>query len=69
MAGDIICKVKCFDGFLNTQVYPRPIKRGEVVEVTEELALRMQRANTGVAIIERKLKLNKRRKQDDGSKT
>lgn len=72
MADDILCKVKCFDGYLNTLVYPKPIPRGGEAWVTEEVAMKMQRSQTAVRIVERKLKINKpktRRKKADGEET
>lgn len=72
MPDAMLCKVRCFDGFINSQVYPEIIKPGGTVWVTLDVAERMMRSQTGIQIEERKLKLNKRttrRKKTDGPKT
>jgi hypothetical protein len=55
----MLYKVRCFDGYWNTLVYPEPIKHGGVVWVSPAIADKMMKTQTGIAIEEKKLKVNK----------
>lgn len=60
----IECKVRCYDGYSLTVVYPKRIPKGGEVWVTEDVAKKMMESQSGVAVIERRLIVNKRRKKD-----